>query len=214
MLNSSKEKINKLAWLNQRRKINSIPRLKVQKFLYFYEMFQKISGNVFEIDSLKAYRNGPVFSEVYGDINYRELEVYDAISSIQSPEINRETAEQALFIIDTMSERELSELTHTFDMWNSKKQRIERGEKHIPIVDSDITARDIATLKQISPEYPLENSDYHVIDMQNKKFVVSASDYKKLSEIHYDLLEQLSNEDSLFNPVYISIEEDGGLLVD
>ena len=214
MLNSSNEKINKLAWLNQRKNIISIPPLKIQKFLYFYEMFEKISGNIFEIDNLKAYRNGPVFSEVYGDINYRELEVYDAVSSIESPEINQKSAEQALFIIDTMSETELSELTHTFDMWNSKKERIERGEKHIPILDSDITVRDIAILKQISPEYPLENSDYHVIGMHNKYFVISTSDYNNLSEAHYDVLEQLSNEVDLFNPVYISIEEDGGLLVD
>lgn len=214
MLNSSNEKINKLAWLNQRKNIISIPRLKIQKFLYFYEMFEKISGNIFEIDNLKAYRNGPVFSEVYGDINYRELEVYDAVSSIESPEINQKSAEQALFIIDTMSETELSELTHTFDMWNSKKERIERGEKHIPILDSDITVRDIAILKQISPEYPLENSDYHVIGMHNKNFVISTSDYNNLSEAHYDVLEQLSNEVDLFNSVYISIEEDGGLLVD
>lgn len=50
--------------------------------------------------------------------------------------------------------------------------------------------------------------------MHNKNFVISTSDYNNLSEAHYDVLEQLSNEVDLFNPVYISIEEDGGLLVD
>lgn len=214
MLFSSKEKIDQLSWLNKRKRISSIPRLKVQKFLYFYEMFQKISGNDYNIDNLKAYVNGPVFSQVYGDINYREQEVYNEIDSIENPEIDKNNAERALFIIDSMGEKELSNLTHIFDMWSSKKERIDAGEVQIPIIESDITEKDIALFNQIIPEYPINNPGYHVIVMNNKRFVTSDEDYKRLSEVHYNTLEKLSNEDNLFNPIYISIEEDGGLLVD
>lgn len=214
MLNSSKDKINKIAWLNQRKRIYSLPRLKIQKFLYFYEMFQKISGNTYDISNLKAYRNGPVFSQIYGDINYREQEIINEMESIEFPEVNVDNAERALFVIDSMDETELSEFTHIFDMWSNKKERIGRGEKQIPITEDDITEKDISLLKQIAPEYPLDNPGYHIIVINSKRFVVSETDYKKLSDIHYDTLEQLSNEDSLFNPVYVSIEDDGGLLVD
>lgn len=113
-----------------------------------------------------------------------------------------------------MGEKELSNLTHIFDMWNSKKERIDAGEVQIPIIESDITEKDIALFNQIIPEYPIKNPGYHVIVMNNKRFVTSDEDYKRLSEVHYNTLEKLSNEDNLFNPIYISIEEDGGLLVD
>lgn len=214
MLYSSEEKLNKLAWLNQRKKITSMPGLKIQKFLYFYEMFQKVAGEPYEIDHLKAYVNGPVFSQVYGDIIYRETEVYKEIDEIQEFEINNKSAEAALFMIDSMTATELSELTHQFDMWRSKQDRISRGERQVPITDDDISQRDMDLLEQIVPDYPENNPNYHIISMQNKKFIVSDEDYKNLTEVHYDILEQLSNEKELFNPIYISIEEDGGLLVD
>lgn len=214
MLYSSEETLNKLAWLNTRKKIMSMPRLKIQKFLYFYEMFQKVAGEPYDIDHLKAYRNGPVFSQVYGDINYRDSEVYRELDKVSDFEINLKSAEEALFMVCSMTETELSELTHQFDMWQSKKDRINRGEQQIPITDEDISQKDIDLLEQIVPDYPVNNPNYHIISMQSKKFVISAEDYKNLTEKHYDILEQLSNEEDLFNPIYLSIEEDGGLLVD
>ncbi|OSP86019.1 hypothetical protein B9W73_12595 [Lactococcus lactis] len=214
MLNSSKDTIKKMAWLNKKKNMQSLTHLQVQKFLYFYEMFQKASGKEYDFDSLKAYANGPVFGKVYGDIAYREPEVLEAIDKVEDIEIDEKSAEEALFTINSMTDTELSSLTHLFDMWNSKSDRINAGEHHIPIRESDITERDIDLVKTIIPSYPIDNPNYHTIVIQNKRFIVSEQDFKNLTDIHYGTLELLSNEEELINPVYLSIEEDGGLLVD
>lgn len=214
MLYTSQNHLDALAWLNSTKSIKTLTNLQVQKFLYFYEMFQKVADKDYTLDSLKAYVNGPVFSKVYGDMVHNETEFINELEKIDPKHIDCENAEESLFLIESMTDTELSELTHVFDMWKSKRDKIDNGIKQIPIYEGDITEKDLDILSQLSFSRPEEFKKYHVIVMQDKRFVVSKEDYSALTEEHYNTMEVLSNNKNLLNPVYIKIEEDGGLLVD
>lgn len=115
-INTSDSRIKKVAWLNNRQDISSYSKLQLQKFLFFYEMFQFAESKEYDFSSLKAYKNGPVFSNFYGDITYREDEVLDSIKrfsdGLDSGDIDEENALTSKFLIETLTDSELSSLSH------------------------------------------------------------------------------------------------------
>ena len=70
MSNISDRKLALLKWLDIKN--SNYSNLQTQKFLFFYEMFQFISNKDYDITNLKAYKNGPVFSDIYGFQRYEK----------------------------------------------------------------------------------------------------------------------------------------------
>ena len=62
VLNTSKSMLDKIAWLNKQEDITKFSKLQLQKFLFLYEMFQFVEKKDSDFTYLKAYKNGPVFS--------------------------------------------------------------------------------------------------------------------------------------------------------
>ena len=212
---TSNERLQKLGWLNKYSEQSSLSKLKQQKFLFFYEMFSKIKNNSCDLSYLKAYRKGPVFSEVYGDSLYESSEFKYRIENANDFEnIDEEVANAALMLISMRNESELSELTHIFDLWKSKKDRIDNGEEQIPILETDITQSDESLISRLYETYSeLSRDEIKPIEIDDKIFVISRENLEQLTSEHKRILEKLSKNTELENPVYLEIDE-GVLLVD
>lgn len=212
-LNTPKSKLDKIAWLNKQEEIAKFSKLQLQKFLYFYEMFQYVDGNDYDFSSLKAYKNGPVFSNFYGDITYREEEISDYLRSAKEDNTTNElNARTSKFLIETMTDSELSDLTHEFDMWKVHKDKISANVQQIPMSEEDITDDDIDLIEFIRSSEPAFK--YEVLMVGDKRFVCSKEDFEHLSDKHLELLDSLSSREELMNPVYIELDTDGRLLID
>jgi len=164
---------------------------------------------------LKAYKNGPVFSDVYGFQRYEKdfLESTVNANNDTSYNVDKENVEKALFLTSTMTDTELSDLTHQLDMWKSKKKLIDDGKKQIPIELSDISSEDKEKLKKIY-KTALLIDNFKIIKIANKIFLIKKEELNDLTDEHYEVLDLLSQENDLINPVYLSIDGEGVLLVD
>lgn len=215
MLFSTDEQLEKLSWLKENSESFSNTRLKSQKFLFFYEMFSGLEKDKFNTSYLRAYMNGPVYSNVYGDMRYREIDLNKKIEKIDDySSIDVDVANATKYLLDLFNEEELSELTHSFDLWSSKKNRIKANEKQISINEEDISERDKMKLHNLLKRYQkISKLDIDILNVQNKIFVISKEDKKEMKPEHDEVLEILSQDEELENPVYLSLK-DGVLLVD
>ena len=213
VLNTSTSMLDKIAWLNQQEDIAKFSKLQLQKFLFLYEMFQFAEKKTSDFTYLKAYKNGPVFSNFYGDITYRKDEIQEYLKQKKCDfNIDENNARISQFIINTLTDSELSDLTHQFHMWSTHKEKIDVGQKQIPMSKEDITDDDIEILNLLKSSEP--DFDYEILRIGQKNFVFSKEDFMNLNEEHLELLDSLSTNEELLNPVYVEVESSGRLVID
>lgn len=109
--------------------------------------------------------------------------------------INQEHAKKAAFLCSTTKEKELLELTHNLEEFDSK----EKGTKFV---------RFLLNLNTI--EY-IDNTK--IVNIEDKYFLFSKEDFSKLGEQQYDVLSILASKEDLENPVYAEIDEKGRILI-
>jgi len=218
MLNSNSRKLILSGWLQENGISEYRASLRLQKFLFFYEAFSKVENDVADFSSLKGYRRGPVFSPVWGDYTKDRGEFDEKSRELyqNSPEIvDGVRAQRVHFIVSSLTEDELSQLTHKMNIWKSQERRILSGERQVELHEADFNDRDYALISSLEKMYPTEMvQNSGVINARDKYFVFSNSDIKQLTAQHFDTLDLLSQKDDLHNPVYVSIDEDGRLCVD
>lgn len=218
MLYSNDRKLSLSGWLQENDALSYCSPLRLQKFLFLYEAFSKVDNDVYDFSRLKGYKRGPVFSPVWGDytkdraaFNKTSLEKYHA----QKNNINDSRAQRASFIVRSLSEKELSALTHQFNIWNKKQERIMNGEQQVALSENDFSESDCTmtqTLEQMYPSDLVQNCD--IIPVGEKYFVFSKKDLEALTEQHFDTLSTLSEREDLHNPVYVEIDHEGRLWID
>jgi len=217
MLNSSKRKQALAGWLKAKDSQEFADPLKLQKFLLFYEIVSKIENVEYDLTKLKGYADGPVFSDVYGDYRYNSETFNQAIVITLAENevmINDDIASFCLFLIQTQTREELSELTHELDLWKSKQDMIEWGEYQVSLHESSLSDTDVEFIKRLRGIYPKDYTDTHrIVKGDHKRFVFTIEDYENLTQTHYETLEKLDKLEQLLNPVHIEIDIDGGLLV-
>jgi hypothetical protein len=209
-------------WLQEKSAICFNSSLKLQKFLFFYESFSKVENDTYDFNKLKGYENGPVFSSVFGDYRHDEAGFRIATQEAfnKNPEqVNEVRANLSSFIVKIMTERELSLFTHKFNMWNSKKKEIiENKIKDVGLDESDFNENDISLLNTLKTAYSDEYIDsVSVFSIDDKSFVITKKDAEKLSKLpkeSKDSLFVIAKDKSLFNPIYISLDSDGVIIVD
>lgn len=218
MIYSNERKLCLSGWLRRNSKKEYDTPLKLQKFLLLYESFSKVSGEKPDFGHLRGYKRGPVFSNVWGDYT-KERDAFDKAAdksyNSHSNIINEERAKKCAFVVSILSENELSELTHTMNLWKAKENRIMRGEYQVDLDERDFNRADAGLIAKLDEMYPMdliENSE--VIAIDNHYFVFKKSDIQRLTEQHFDTLSSLAESGELFNPVYVDIEEGGRLIVD
>lgn len=218
MLNSTKRKQALSGWLQKNDSSSYSSPLRLQKFLFLYEAFSKLEGADAEFSGLKGYVNGPVFSAVYGDYG-KEKEAFNLASAaayeVHGGFINEGRISRSDFIIKSMSEKELSDLTHKFHIWNVKCDRIMSGEKEVKLDEPDFNEDDVRLTEEIKSIYPdemIQNSQ--VVPVAETYFVFSRSDAARLTEQHMDALKKISRCQDLHNPVFAELDSEGALCID
>lgn len=97
------------------------------------------------------------------------LLLYEALTKVVAEQtynknaesINAQRAKKCAFIVGTMTEKELSDLTHQMNLWKSKENRIMSGEYQVDLDKSDFNSHDeklIDTLDKMYPTDMIENS--------------------------------------------------------
>ena len=225
MFNSSSRKLSLSGWLEENRPEAYSISLKLQKFLFLYESFAKASGKPADFTSLKGYKRGPVFSNVYGDYTkHREQfdrlasDVYNSVEMRKKPKnalVDDDIAEVAGFIVDSLTDVELSELTHSFNVWACKKDRIMGGELQVPLDESDFSDGDAELSRNLLSMYsPDLIRNTLIMHIGGKSFVFSKEDAAKIESEHEDILSAAAMDPSLHNPVFVCFDESGGLVFD
>ena len=218
MLNSGIRKKALSGWLKKHYDTEFSSSLKLQKYLFFYETISKIENDVSDFSHLRGYSNGPVFSEVYGDYTYRKNEFYFAVEEDieRWPEfVNEERAKFAGFLVSILNEKDLSEITHELNIWKSREEDITHGLKNVSLDPEDLNEDDRDILFELRRMYPAEYIDsVRVITVGQKNFVIRKDEVQKLSDEAQRVFISLADEESLQNPVYVSVSDEGVVLVD
>lgn len=222
LLYSSERKKILCGWLLERRPHSFSSTLKMQKFLFFYETMSKAQKDNYEFRKLRGYVNGPVFSDVFGDrfhnydrFTYEVRETYTK----NSESVNEERAAFAAFIVEILNEKELSELTHKFNIWNAKERDINcTGNKNVSLCEEDFSLEDTNLLLSLKKMYSQEYIEsIEVKSFDDKNFIISKTDLDRLRKMNNEIENifiSLSNSNELQNPVYISLSDQGVILVD
>lgn len=218
MINSNTRKLSLSGWLKSNNVNSYNTPLKLQKFLLLYESFSKISGEKPDFSHLRGYKRGPVFSDVWGDYTKERKDFDIAAESAYENlkgKINNDRAKQCGFAVGTMSEKELSDLTHEMNLWKSKKDRIMAGEYNVDLYEDDFNKHDEDMMFLLSEMYPVDMvNESSIINIDKSYFVFRKEDVSKLTEQHFDTLSILSEQENLHNPVYVDIDKEGRLLID
>lgn len=216
-INSSKEKVALAKWLycNDERSYQN-PR-KLQKFLFFYEAFSKVMGEPYDLGKFRIWINGPVESVLYGDYTYRGSHLIKAMKKNHET-VQEDIAKRASFLVQILNTKEISELSHKFDYWKKPANQYGDDElraRNVAGHERDFSEKDFKMAKELFDLYDtdfIENSV--VVHTLGKHFVMSKNDFENLSEEQQEVLDTLSEDNSLMNPVFVEIDDDGSLLVD
>ena len=217
-MNSSIRKRALSGWLKKYHEKEFFSPLKLQKFLFFYETLSKIENDDFEFNKLKGYVDGPVFSDVYGDYLHERDDFINEVENDFNENIelvNNARAKYAGFLVSILNEDDLSRFTHEFNIWKAKEDDINHGVKDVLLNEKDLNEKDAELLTSMKNMYPIDYIDsVKVIEMSGKCFIVNKGDMLKLTDESESVFISLASESSLQNPVYISISDDGVVLVD
>ena len=218
MPNSNRRKLALCGWLQEHQREVYESSLKLQKFLFFYEVFSKTEGENADFRNLQGYERGPVFSTVYGDYKHEKPELDQVSMSIHQDglvKINQDRAQKTSFMVKSLTENELTDLTHMFHIWRAKEDRIMSGERNVPLSEKDFNENDEELISQINAIYTKELVQNSIIvSVGEKNFVFSSDDYNKLTEKHHETLLGLSTNPEINNPVFVEIDKRGRLIVD
>lgn len=218
MIYSNERKLTLSGWLKENSFKEYDCPLKLQKYLLFYELFSKVEGEESDFSSLRGYKRGPVFSKVWGDYTKERCSFDSAAAESfkrNKQSINISRARKCAFIVGTLTEKELSELTHKLNLWSSKKDRIMNNEYQVSLDESDFNSNDSSIISLLGSMYPdllVENS--YVLGINDNYFVIDKQDALCLTEQNMDTLAVLSEKEELQNPVFVSVDSNGGLLID
>ncbi|MBU4693261.1 hypothetical protein KQ876_03560 [Mycoplasma sp. CSL7491-lung] len=214
----NKRKLTLSGWLKENDFDSYKTPLKFQKFLFFYELFSKMDGDTSDFKKLKGYKNGPVFSNVWGYYTHNKEEFNIKITESLKENyslVNLERAKKANFLIATLTQEELSNLTHQMNLWLVKKDLIMSGEKQVDLDEKDLNDDDFKLIKKLSSIASIETINNSTIyEIGEKYFVFSNKDSKVIKPEHLDILTSVSKDPELYNPVYVEIDEDGDLVID
>lgn len=218
MINSNRRKLALSGWLRQNSRNEYDTPLKLQKFLLLYESFSKVSGEKPDFGHLRGYKRGPVFSNVWGDYT-KEREAFNEAAEecyrIGKVNIDEDRARKCAFVVGVLSENELSELTHTMNLWKAKEKRIMAGEYQVDLDERDFNESDTRLISMLDAMYPIDLIDNsEIIEIDTHYFVFRKSDIQRLTEQHIDILSGLAENEQLYNPVYVEIDEEGRLIID
>ena len=119
------------------------------------------------------------------------------------------------FLVKILNEKELSSLTHELNIWKKKEKDIQSGGTYISLSEQDLDEEDQEFLLSLKSMYSTEYIEsVKVMVFNGKSFIFDKADLHKLTYEQERLLINLADDDSIGNPLYVSVSEDGMVLVD
>lgn len=218
MISSNERKLCLCGWLQENDSAAYSNPLRLQKFLFVYEAMCKATEEEYDFEGLRGYQQGPIFSSVWEDsIRRRDEFRAKATETFHASEetVNADLAQQAAFVVASMSDAELTEMSHTFHIWSAKKDKIRAGEFPVDLEDADFNDTDREIIVALQELYPLTLVSSSVIfPLDDLRFVFTKADFEKLTEEHIDALAKAARNPDLTNPIYVYYKENGKLLLD
>lgn len=190
--------ISQIKWF-QENKTEKTSGIKEQKFLLFYNMFCLINQKEYNFTSLKAWKNGPVYTQVHSAVkhHYTYQELFENLD--ENDTIDQNIAHVTKFIVDLMSNEEISEVTHTFDFW---KNVVNKDEPNIQ--KDDISINDQIKLKKIFELYDLNFILGHkIITTENSTIIVKKEEYNFIKNELKEKLDEIKAD----KPIKIELDE-------
>ncbi|MCV3734360.1 hypothetical protein OF375_02110 [Ureaplasma miroungigenitalium] len=214
MINTKHLFLGLLKWLVEQKIWGQINHLKIHKFVFFYMLFAWLIGSEYDFSYLSGYTNGPVFTQIYGDYVYR----YNLLNGCLKQNINvcivsDRCAQKALFLVMTHTNEELKLLTHSFLFWNQQLWSSNlKEDNHSFCIDllGDKDKKMVSFLYECCLDYEIVK----IILIREKYFVMLKVGAFELSEPQIKLLETLSMNHLLVNPIYIHQSATGVLIID
>ena len=102
------------------------------------------------------------------------------------------------------------------ECYEYKKESIdELRARKCAFIENDFNEEDFKLMSLLDQMYPIEMIDKScIITLDNHYFVFSMEDKQKLTEEHMDILSVLAENEQLYNPIYVEIDEEGRLIID
>jgi len=215
-MNINKRKQTLCNWL----KLNSTEpyehSIKLQKFLFLYETLSKIDDDDFDYSDLCGYRHGPVFSNVWKEYSHNRNDFEKEIAANYDISlIDEGRALKVKNIVATLSAYELSNFTHTLDIWKKEKDAIYSNNYNVPLKVENLSDADIEKVKMLASN--MDNDlirNGNILNYGDKYFILSNDDLERFNEIHESILISLANNEELANPIYVTINDEGVLEID
>lgn len=216
MVSIAQRRLTILAWLKDKGTTEFNNHIKMQSFLFFYEVFAKVNDYTYSLDFLTSYKNTIIFQDVYNDYTYKNDEFIAAIDGIVLEEYSKDVigvfAEVALFYVQALNEYDLPELICGY-LLELEDYTIDTELTFVTI--SVLSEETLNRIKQLYTGHPVSLiRDCRIITIEDLNFVFISKDFNRLTEEHMATLHDLLHVESLYNPVFVSIEPDGVLLID
>ena len=130
------KKLALAGWLQKNDALSYNASIKLQKFLFLYDAFSKADGEDADFRDLYGYENSPANRTLYETYEHDKVAINEDTArayAAASEMVDRTPAGAAGFITQILTQDELSALSHRFDIWARKKDRIARGELNIKL---------------------------------------------------------------------------------
>lgn len=205
-------------WNDRDKKLNPAGKgigIKKQKILFFYNVFSKINNKDYSFEHLKAFKDGPIFNDVYFQVASQNI----FVENIDIPEFiisNEEEYKVAETLVSALTPKQLSDLSHQYNCWKNKydSNYLEKVDSHDMtsnnILPEDFDEHDELITKSLFSYFRILNCNYILHKSKNNVIAIKRSDYEKVKN---DYLDVLDNIEEVINPVRIEIE-DGGVVID
>lgn len=218
MIYSNKRRLYLSGWFQKHHPVSYNIPIKFHKFLILYEMMCKVLNQEYDFSNLEGWANGPIFSSVWGDYSKDRYE-FDKLALIElalkSLNINEEIAKKCAFIVDSISSDELIEIVHQLNIWKAKEDEIVSNTYRLSLDEKDFNEADQSLIMNLYNMYSVDLIDSSkVFQINEKYFVFNKDQYDLLTKEHKEILQELSLNKDLINPVFVEIDSDGGLLID
>lgn len=144
-------------------KLKEVDPLSIQKLLYFSEVFSKVINNkkIFS-DSLKAWKYGPVYDEIYDCFSYYKGNKIDYSELLKDREYNlsdeeKEYLDEIIKDFGCYSGPILREMTYLTDPWIQARKGIKDEEPSTRIIEEDEMDKYFEKIKE----------EYHINSIQD-----------------------------------------------
>lgn len=110
-----------------------------------------------------------------------------------SPILNKKLVKKCSFILNSMTDKELNSL---FSNLNFNIDQLKLSNE----------------INDLYTDEMIENSK--IIKIDDKRFIISKENYKNLTKEHIETLKELIKNETLYNPVFIELDNEGRLIID